>query len=191
MAGNKIFVSYKYWDKDVAYLHGYSGSYSIARDYVDYIENELIGLSDHIYKGEHNDEDLSDKSDEYIWEKLKDKIYDSSVTIVLISPNMKEQNKWERNQWIPQEISYSVKEMTRGGYTSRSNAVLGVILPDKFGNYDYYNFLKLFKILDENIGIGYIPVVKWINLKNNFDSCINLAIKAKDKTPKQLITKQI
>ena len=47
-----------------------------------------------VYKGEQRNEDLGDKSDEYIWEHLKDLIYDSSVTIVLVSPNMRDKNKW-------------------------------------------------------------------------------------------------
>ena len=38
--------------------------------------------SDNIYKGEITGEDLSDKSEDYIWEHLKDKIYDFSVKVL-------------------------------------------------------------------------------------------------------------
>lgn len=76
--------------------------------------------------------------DDAIWEKFKNRIYDSSVTIVMISPNMKEPYRSERSQWIPWEISYSLWETTRGDRTSHSNAILAVILPDRNHNYDYY-----------------------------------------------------
>lgn len=59
------------------------------RDYVDYIESTIPPKTDHIYKREDNEEDLSNKSDNYIWSQLKDKIYNSTLRIVLISPNMK------------------------------------------------------------------------------------------------------
>ena len=129
--GRKIFVSYKYKDSNVEELED-AVSPTWPNDYVSYIQEHIINdKSDNIYKGEQSDDDLSDKSEDYIWEHLKDKIYDSTVTIVLVSPNMKEPNKWERNQWIPWEISYSVKKTTRGGRTSQRNALLVVILPDK------------------------------------------------------------
>ena len=41
-------------------------------------------------------EDLSKLSDDTIWEKLKDRIYDSSVTVIFISPEMKEVWKEEK-----------------------------------------------------------------------------------------------
>ena len=79
--GKKIFVSYKYADNQVENLK--SGQNSTVRDYIDKFE-ELVDLSDDIYKGESDGEDLSKLSDDTIWEKLKDRIYDSSVTIVFI-----------------------------------------------------------------------------------------------------------
>lgn len=85
--GNKIFVSYKYGDNQVENLSVYGDS--TVRDYVDEFERKLYS-SDNIYKGESDGEDLSNLSDNTIWEKLKDRIYDSSVTVIFISPGMRE-----------------------------------------------------------------------------------------------------
>ena len=189
--GRKIFVSYKYWDSDVAPVPYISGTYPSVRDYVTWLERKFSERTDHIYKGEHDNEDLSDKSESYIWGKLKDKIYDSSVTIVLISPNMKEVGKWESNQWIPWEIAYSVRETTRNDYTSHSNAVLAVVLPDRRGDYYYYRNLRLFEILSKNIACGYIPVVTWDDFKYNCDTYINKAITAKKYTPRNNVRKTV
>ena len=138
--GKKIFISYKYADDQVQNL--VKGKNSTVRDYVDKIEKK-IGSSNDIFKGESDGEDLSNLSDDVIWEKLKSRIYDSSVTIVFISPGMKESGKKERDQWIPWEVSYSLKEMSRTNQigksiTSHSNAMLAVVLPDENGSYSYY-----------------------------------------------------
>lgn len=154
----KIFVSYKHGDENVASLNGET----TARNYVE----ELITLfeDDEIYKGEGN-EDLSDFKDGTIEDHLKDNIYDSSITLVLISPHMKEASKKKSDQWIPWEISYSLKEITRNGRTSHTNAILAVVLPDQDSSYDYYlvdnfcdecgcRYLKvdtLFQILKQNM----------------------------------------
>lgn len=188
--GKKIFVSYKYHDSDVKALIS-DGRNTTVRSYVTYIEKNMIGMSDNIYKGEHENEDLSDKSEEYIWSELKDKMYDSSVTIVMISPNMKEPNKWERSQWIPWEISYSLRETTRKDRTSHSNAVLAVVLPDSNGSYDYYNTLRLFRILKANIDNEYIPVYKWSSFKYNLDACVDKAFECKKKVSGDLVVKSV
>lgn len=164
--GHKIFVSYKYADNDVKNLNYFEDS--TVRDYVTELERKL-GNTNHIYKGESDGEDLSNLSDDAIWKSLKDRIYDSSLTIVFISPNMKEGGKLERNQWIPWEISYSLKENTRKNeagqsITSKTNAMLAVVLPDQNDSYAYYlnqhsccfstcvthHTDRLFKILREN-----------------------------------------
>ena len=185
--GRKIFVSYKYKDRDVQQLPGVS-SFTWVRDYVDYIADHLVE-SGHVYKGEDNTEDLSDKSETYIWNHLKDKIYDSSVTVVLISPNMKEPGKWQRSQWIPWEIEYSLQETTRSDNTSHRNAILAVILPDKNGSYNYYNTDSLFPILKDNIENGYIYVVQWRDFIKYTDADINIAIAKKQSTPSYKISK--
>jgi hypothetical protein len=140
---NKIFISYKYKDDDVLAIS--SGNHlrdvlfpTTVRTYVDKLEEYFDKAEFVIYKGESDDEDLSYLSDDQIWEKLKDRIFDSTVTIVMISPKMKESNRRDSSQWIPWEISYSLKEMTRNGRTSHSNALLAVVLPDSNGSYEYF-----------------------------------------------------
>lgn len=138
--GKKIFVSYKYADDFVENLEKEVNS--TVRDYVDLFEQKL-DEEDDIYKGESDGEDLSKLSEDIIWEKLKDRIYDSSVTIVFISPGMREIGIEDKEQWIPWEISYSLKETSRRNkngesVTSHSNAMIAVVLPDANGSYTYY-----------------------------------------------------
>ena len=180
--GRKIFISYKYWDSDVYPVPRFSDNEAKVRDYVSWLEEKFINRTEYYYKGESDNEDLSEYSEKYIWNELKDKIYDSSLTIVLISPNMKEPNRWEKSQWIPWEISYSLRKTTRGYYTSQRNAVLAVVLPDKYNTYDYYCSMKMFSILKENINNGYIPVVKWEKFKYNCDEYINKAYETQKNT---------
>lgn len=189
--GRKIFVSYKYWDDDVYYVPNITIGTPKVRDYVSWLEKKFKERTDHIYKGEQDNEDLSDRSEEYIWSKLKDKIYDSSITIVLISPKMKEYGRWEKNQWIPWEIAYSLKEITRSDLKSRSNAILAVVLPNRNNNYDYYQSMNMFRIISENIKCGYIPIVTWDKFKYNCDYYINLAYNNQKNTPMNLVTKRI
>lgn len=167
----KVFVSYKHSDTSVAPIN----IPTTARAYV----NKIIELfeGDEIYKGEGN-EDLSDFKDETIATHLKNKIYDSSITLVLISPNMKDTGRKESDQWIPWEIAYSLKEITRGGRTSRSNGILAIVLPDLYSSYNYFleentcqycqcttfHTDKLFQILRDNM----------FNIKKpTFNNCFN------------------
>lgn len=161
--GKKIFISYKYADASVASLTGVPlVQKTEARHYVDHLQ-ELL-KDNHINKGELDDEDLSRFKDNTIESKLKDRIYDSSLTIVLISKNMKDATKVEGDQWIPWEISYSLREKTRNERTSLPNAFLAIILPDESGSYKYMvenisdtceclNFKNeiLFEILGQNM----------------------------------------
>lgn len=187
--GKKVFVSYKYADYDVQRLPGVTPP-TWPCDYVNYIRDNVLS-NDDIYKGENSDEDLSNWTDEAIWGHLKDKIYDSTITIVLISPNMKEPGKWQRSQWIPWEISYSLRETTRNDRTSHNNAILAIILPDKSGSYDYYNVDSLFPILQYNIRNNYIYVVTWDDFLKYPNYDMDHAYELRENTPSYKIVKSL
>ncbi len=157
--GKKIFISYKYADSNVRAIAGIFRT--TVRDYVDVLQTK-IDKSDHINKGENDGEDLGSLVDSTIASKLGDKIFDSTFTIVFISKGMKDHTP-ENDQWIPWEISYSLREQSRQGMNSKINAVLGVVLPDQFDSYEWYyrhnpdcnsisHFTgQLFAILKENM----------------------------------------
>lgn len=168
--GRKVFVSYKYGDTLVQDLNIYDVNWlgqrtkikTKARHYVNLL-TEILEDDDNIYKGEDDGQSLVDFSEGYIESSLRDKIYDSSITIVLVSKGMKDPLKTEKDQWIPWEISYSLKEYTRNGRTSLSNGIIAVVLPDENNSYDYYitydsvcecrslNTSFLFQILKDNM----------------------------------------
>lgn len=115
---HKTFISYKY---------------SEAQDLRDKII-ESLGKDASYYKGETSDSpDLTDTSTENIKKNLKDMMFDTSVTIVIISPNMKE------SKWIDWEIEYCLKNITRKDRTSHTNGVVGVIMKVD-GKYDWFKY---------------------------------------------------
>lgn len=169
--GRKVFVSYKYKDEQVKDLnkreivsnHGHyvwASRATRVRDYVDELQDK-IG-KENMNLGEKDGESLEDFSDEKIESELKKKIFQSSVTIVMLSKGMKVAGD-EKDQWIPWEVSYSLRVVPRADKTSQMNAVLGVVLPDETGTYDWYytsnancnsvthHTGKLFKILRTNM----------------------------------------
>ena len=114
---HKTFISYKY-----------SEARNLRNSIIDALGDDAI-----YYQGETSSSpDLSDTSTENIKKNLTDMMYDTSVTIVIISPNMKNSN------WIDWEIEYSLKNITRQGRTSHTNGVVGVIMKFNGG----YSWLK-------------------------------------------------
>lgn len=94
---------------------------------------EALGEAASYYKGETSDSpDLTDTSTENIKKNLRDMMYSTSVTIVIISPNIK------KSKWIDWEIEYCLSNYTRKGRASRTNGVVGVIMKVDGG----YNWLK-------------------------------------------------
>jgi len=114
---HKTFISYKY-----------SEARNLRNSIIDALGDDAT-----YYQGETSSSpDLSDTSTENIKKNLTDMMYDTSVTIVIISPNMKNSN------WIDWEIEYSLKNITRKGRTSHTNGVVGVIMKFNGG----YSWLK-------------------------------------------------
>lgn len=115
---HKTFISYKY---------------SEARDLRDRII-EALKEDAAYYQGETSDSpDLTDTSTENIKKNLTDMMYGTSVTILIISPNMKD------SKWIDWEIEYCLKNTTRKDRTSHTNGVVGVIMKVN-GNYDWFKY---------------------------------------------------
>ncbi|MBR4553886.1 MAG: TIR domain-containing protein [Bacteroidaceae bacterium] len=113
---HKTFISYKY-----------SEAQSLRDDII-----AALGDDATYYKGETSDSpDLSDTSTENIKCVLRDMMYDTSVTIVIISPHMKE------SKWIDWEIEYCLKNITRKNRTSHTNGIVGVIMKHN-GGYDWF-----------------------------------------------------
>lgn len=163
--GKKVFISYKYGDTEVQKLENINWpEITKARDYVNFLQDKFEETP-HIFKAEEDDNDLSRFKDSTIESKLRNKIYDSTVTIILISKNMIDRTIHEDEQWVPWEVSYSLKDHARDGRTSGSNALLAVVLPDNNGSYEYLiedntcptckcrslSCYKLFRMLKENM----------------------------------------
>lgn len=98
------------------------------------VRNKIIsalGSNATYYRGEDGfSDDLSSYKAETIKNHLKDMLFDTSVTIVVISPYMKQ------SEWIDWEIEYSLREYERDGTTSHTNGVVGVVMKYNDG-YDW------------------------------------------------------
>lgn len=112
----RIFISYKY-PEGVGY------------------RERLISKLDkgsHRYLGENNKtKNISHFDDAAIGSILGNKIYSTDVTIILVSPNSRQ------SDWIPWEVSYSLREIKRQNINSSRNGIIAVVLPDENNRYDY------------------------------------------------------
>ena len=112
---HKTFISYKY---------------SNAQNVRDKILRAL-GEDAVYYQGETSvSPDLTDDATSTIKAKLADMMYGTTVTIVVLSPQMKNSN------WINWEIEYCLKEISREGRTSKTNGLVGVV-QEVGGSYDW------------------------------------------------------
>ena len=112
---HKTFISYKYSEAQQS------------RDDI------LKALSDDAvyYQGETADSpDLTDDATNTVKKRLTDMMYGTTVTIVVLSPNM------TSSKWIDWEIEYCLKEITRNGRASRTNGLVGVVQKVN-GDYDW------------------------------------------------------
>ena len=74
------------------------------------------------YKGETSDSpDLTDRKTDTIKKNLSDMIFDTTVLIVVISPNV------DRSKWIEWEINYATNIQTRDNRTSHRDGVVMVL----------------------------------------------------------------
>lgn len=111
----KTFISYKYSD---------------AREVRDRIINSL-GEDAKFYQGETSESpDMKDLKTETIVRNLSDMIFSTSVTIVVVSPEMLE------SKWIPWEIEYSLSCYSRDGIQSHQNGIVAVVKKVN-GSYDW------------------------------------------------------
>ena len=182
---NKVFVSYKYSDSYVKPMGGV-GSITTARNYVDVFERKVKDQGIEVYKGESDGEDLSHLTHDTIWRKLKDRIYDSTVTIVFVSPHMKDMYRPDKDQWIPWEISYSLRKQSRDGRTSHRNSLIYVILPSREGYYDEKGITQ-FRIMEENRKNNYAEVVKWDRFILDIIGAVERANKRRDSVADYLV----
>lgn len=115
------------------------------KTFISYKYSEACGLRDSIlnamgddaqyYKGENwASRDLTDTKIENIRKVLGDMIFGTTVTIVVISPHMKE------SIWIPWELQFSLKTTSRDGSKSHRNGIVGVIQKDRKLGYDWFRY---------------------------------------------------
>ena len=108
---HKTFISYKY--SDIV-----EGKTNNLRDRI----ISAMGEDARFYNGERVDSpDMTGLKAETIKSNLKDMIFNTSVTIVILSPNMLD------SKWVPWEIEYSLSCYTRDGRQSKQNGIVAVI----------------------------------------------------------------
>lgn len=139
---HKTFISYKY---------------SESRGLRDRII-EALGKDATYYKGENvESKDMTGDKRETIRKNLADMMFDTSVTIVILSPNMRE------SEWIGWEVSYCLKKIKRKDRKSQRNGVVAVIKKVN-GSYSW------FKYSENGSTKYYMDKIQDIIAKNHFNS---------------------
>lgn len=112
----KTFISYKY-NESCKY-----------RDKV----IESLGDDATYYTGETADSpDISNLKVDSIKNHLKDMIFNTTVTMVILSPSL------VKSKWVEWEIEYSLSKYSRDGKTSSINGLIGIIPPFD-GDYSWF-----------------------------------------------------
>src|SRR5574344_611734 len=110
------------------------------KTFISYKYSESTGLRDRIiaklgtdasfYKGEDGfSSDISSLKADTIKSYLKDMIFDTTVMIVIVSPNMKQ------SDWMEWEIKYALREQSKNGRTSHADGVICVVAKNQFASY--------------------------------------------------------
>lgn len=152
--GHEVFVSYKYSDGKVT---------------KDHIMN-AIGRSGHIYNGEKGFCKL-EVADSTLKKYLSDMIYGTTVTVVVISPEVIYSN------WVEWEIRYSLENHTRNGRTNSRNGIVCVIQSRDEYKYDSFYGSRIVKNSNwafdlygnsKKINSFYLPNIIKNNMKGTF-----------------------
>lgn len=201
----KTFISYKYSDV----VEGHENDDNLRDGII-----RALGEDAQYYNGEDSfTDDLSSLKAATIQKRLSNMLYDTSVLILIISPNMK------KSKWIEWELSYALKEETRNGRTSHPNGVVAVIqnnslngdYPSKYWFVDqktgFCRMEKTFGLVKLNMGNlvknaeppflneykcyrDYISIYSEDYFLNNLDDCIEYAYTKAQYIDQYRITKQ-
>ena len=141
----------------------------VRKTFISYKYNEAQNLRDAIitalgkdatfYQGETSDSpDMTDLKTDTIKKNLTDMMFHTSVTIVIITPNIKQ------SKWIDWEIEYCLKEISREDRTSKTNGIVAVIQKVN-GGYDWYKSSNLNS--DGCSSTSYLEHLVYDIIKNN------------------------
>ena len=109
-------------------------------------------------------DDIGHLTDDTIYKKIREKMRNCSITIVLVG------ERTGHRKWIDWEIWASLRSYSNPADTSKSfkpNGLLAIFLP-------YYNH-SIPERLQDNISSGYAVSMKWENLERDFENKVNYA----------------
>lgn len=165
----KVFVSYKFSDV----VEGRENSFNFRDELID-----ILGDNGKTYKGEDGDSnDMSDYNDDQVVAKIAPYVKNSSITVVLITPNAK------NSKWIPWEISMSLRQRTyKNEQNMTRNGIVGVYLPldywkrpvESGGTYGFYKKQKECGVITHSTN-EYPKIIadNTFNLKDGSFTCEN------------------